>query len=59
MINGNEECCKCKAKICSEHSKSFTERMPCRCGSCNDVETNYYCLPCVTLHEPTDYNSDD
>ena len=58
IVNGNETCRGCKEKVCSDHSKEFQVKAPCRCGSCNDTEPAYYCLPCVTKYEPEDYNND-
>ncbi len=45
--------------MCADHSKTFVERMPCRCGGCNDVDDYAYCLPCVIKYEPTNYNTED
>ncbi len=58
IVNGEQKCSRCNELICVDHSKSYMERMPCRCGSCNDTEEVFYCLPCVEIHKPEDYNND-
>lgn len=59
LVNGSEECYKCKDKICTDHCRGFNEKLPCRCGTCNDTELRTYCLPCVDKFQPADYYEAD
>ena len=60
MVNGTAKCCMCKKPVCSNHSQEFEERVPCRCNrNCGGTEMVPYCLPCVAMHQPTNYNSED